>query len=134
MSITVEEKASRQAGSFEVVTCMEMLEHVPDPTSVVQSVSDLLRPGGDAFFSTLNRTPLSFMMGIVGAEYVARICPKGTHRYDRFIKPSELSRWIRSAGLDVRDISGLHYNPLSRSVMTGGHVQVNYILHARKTG
>lgn len=131
--VTAERKAEQRAGTYDVVTCMEMLEHVPDPTSVVQAIAKLLRPGGHAFFSTLNRTPLSFMMGIVGAEYVARLCPRGTHRYDRFIKPSELSRWIRSAAMEVLDISGIHYNPLSHSVMTGGHVQVNYLLHARKT-
>ncbi|MDH3942276.1 MAG: bifunctional 3-demethylubiquinol 3-O-methyltransferase/2-polyprenyl-6-hydroxyphenol methylase, partial [Xanthomonadales bacterium] len=96
------------------------------------SVQELLKPGGHAFFSTLNRTPLAFALGIVGAEHIARLLPRGTHRYDRFIRPSELSAWAREAGLVVEDISGLHYNPLTRSVMLGGNVQVNYLLHASK--
>ena len=130
--ITVEDLARESAGEFDVVTCMEMLEHVPDPGSIVQAVHDLLRPGGNAFFSTLNRTPLAFALGIVGAEHIARLLPRGTHRYDRFIRPSELSAWCRQAGLQVCDISGLHYNPVTRSVMLGGNVQVNYLLHAVK--
>jgi len=130
--ITVEDLARESAGEFDVVTCMEMLEHVPDPGSIVQAVHDLLRPGGNAFFSTLNRTPLAFALGIVGAEHIARLLPRGTHRYDRFIRPSELSTWCRQAGLQVCDISGLHYNPVTRSVMLGGNVQVNYLLHAVK--
>ncbi len=109
-----------------------MLEHVPDPASIVQALFDLLRPGGQAFLSTLNRTPLAFALGIVGAEYVARLLPRGTHRYDRFIRPSELSRWLRDAGFIVRDVAGLHYNPVTRSVMLGGNVQVNYLVHAEK--
>jgi len=135
-SITAEQKAGEEEAAFDVVTCMEMLEHVPEPASVVQSIATLLRPGGHAFFSTLNRTPLAFLLGIVGAEYIARLCPRGTHRYDRFIRPSELSDWLRSAGLQISDIRGIHYDPLSRSVMLGGHVRINYILHARrpKTG
>jgi len=118
--------------SFNVVTCMEMLEHVPDPASIVSSIRSLLQPGGHAFFSTLNRTPLAFALGIVGAEHIARLLPRGTHRYDRFIKPSELCRLLRRSGLQVGDISGLHYNPLTRSVMLGGNVDVNYLVHAWK--
>jgi 2-polyprenyl-6-hydroxyphenyl methylase / 3-demethylubiquinone-9 3-methyltransferase len=130
--VTVEDLAQESPGAFDIVTCMEMLEHVPDPSSIVSSVNGLLKPGGHAFFSTLNRTPLAFLLGIVGAEHVARLLPRGTHRYDRFIRPSELSAWIRAAGLELRDIAGLHYNPLTRSVMLGGNVQVNYLVHAVK--
>lgn len=130
--MTVEELAEEAPQGFDVVTCMEMLEHVPDPPSILYSIRDLLRPGGNAFLSTLNRTPLAFLLGIVGAEYVARLLPRGTHRYDRFIRPSELSTWIRAAGLEVRDIVGLHYNPVTRSVMLGGNVQVNYLVHATR--
>jgi 2-polyprenyl-6-hydroxyphenyl methylase/3-demethylubiquinone-9 3-methyltransferase len=129
---TVEELAEESAGSFDVVTCMEMLEHVPDPASIIRSIERLLKPGGHGFFSTLNRTPLAFVLGIVGAEHIARLLPRGTHRYDRFIRPSELSAWSRQAGLLVKDITGLHYNPLTKSVMLGGNVQVNYLLHAVK--
>ena len=132
--VTVEDLAQESPAAFDVVTCMEMLEHVPDPASIVTGVCALLKPGGQAFFSTLNRTPLAFMLGIVGAEHIARLLPRGTHRYDRFIRPSELSAWIRAAGLQLRDIAGLHYNPLTRSVMLGGNVQVNYLLHAVKPG
>lgn len=130
--VTVEEFAQETPGSFDVVTCMEMLEHVPEPLSVVASIHDLLKPGGHAFFSTLNRTPRAFLLGIVGAEYVAQLLPRGTHRYDRFIRPSELGAWIREAGLQLRDISGLHYNPVTRSVRLGGDVQVNYLVHATR--
>jgi len=130
--ITVEDFAVEEAGSFDVVTCMEMLEHVPEPASIIQSVQRLLKPGGHAFFSTLNRTPLAFALGIVGAEHIARLLPRGTHRYDRFIRPSELGAWARDAGMQVEDIVGLHYNPLTRSVMLGGNVRVNYLLHAAK--
>ena len=129
---TAEEAAAEDPGAFDVVTCMEMLEHVPDPVSVVRACADLLRPGGHCFFSTLSRSPAAFLLGIVGAEHIARLCPKGTHRYDRFIRPSELSQWIREAGLNVVDITGIHYNPWSRTVRLGGHVQVNYMVHARK--
>ncbi|MBT8049495.1 MAG: bifunctional 2-polyprenyl-6-hydroxyphenol methylase/3-demethylubiquinol 3-O-methyltransferase UbiG [Xanthomonadales bacterium] len=130
--ITVEDQAKASPEAFDVVTCMEMLEHVPDPASIIRSIHDLLKPGGHGFFSTLNRTPLAFALGIVGAEHIARLLPRGTHRYDRFIRPSELSAWLREAGMVVRDIVGLHYNPVTRSVMLGGNVKVNYLVHASK--
>ena len=130
--VTVEAMAEEASGGFDVLTCMEMLEHVPDPASVIDATARLLKPGGQAFYSTLNRTPLAFALGIVGAEHVLRLLPRGTHRYDRFIRPSELSAWLRRAGLEVRDITGLHYNPLTRSVMLGGNVAVNYLVHASK--
>jgi 2-polyprenyl-6-hydroxyphenyl methylase/3-demethylubiquinone-9 3-methyltransferase len=130
--VTVEELAAESPGAFDVVTCMEMLEHVPDPPSIVRSIHQLLKPGGQAFFSTLNRTPLAFLLGIVGAEHIARLLPRGTHRYDRFIRPSELGAWVRAAGLQLLDVTGMHYNPLTRSVMLGGNVQVNYLAHASK--
>jgi 2-polyprenyl-6-hydroxyphenyl methylase/3-demethylubiquinone-9 3-methyltransferase len=129
---TVEATALEERGRYDIVTCMEMLEHVPDPASVIQALADLLKPGGHAFLSTLNRTPLAFALGIVGAEYVARLLPRGTHRYDRFIRPSELAAWLRAAGLELRDVTGVHYNPLTRSVMLGGNVRVNYLVHAEK--
>jgi 2-polyprenyl-6-hydroxyphenyl methylase/3-demethylubiquinone-9 3-methyltransferase len=130
--LTVEDLAQESPQAFDVVTCMEMLEHVPDPLSIIRSIHDLLKPGGQAFFSTLNRTPRAFLLGIVGAEYVAQLLPRGTHRYDRFIRPSELSAWIRETGLVLRDIAGLHYNPVTRSVLLGGDVQVNYLVHAAR--
>jgi 2-polyprenyl-6-hydroxyphenyl methylase/3-demethylubiquinone-9 3-methyltransferase len=133
-AITAEHMAEEAPTNFDVITCMEMLEHVPDPAKVVGAVGSMLTPGGDAFFSTLNRTPFSFFLGIVGAEYVARICPRGTHRYDRFIRPSELSAWLRQAGMSVIDIQGIHYEPYSRVVKRGGHVLMNYLIHARKSG
>ncbi|MCF6225866.1 MAG: bifunctional 2-polyprenyl-6-hydroxyphenol methylase/3-demethylubiquinol 3-O-methyltransferase UbiG [Xanthomonadales bacterium] len=130
--ITVEELAQNEAGAYELVTCLEMLEHVPDPSSIIASVATLLAPGGDCFFSTINRTPKAFVMAILAAEHVLRLLPRGTHQYDRFIRPSELSAWIREAGMEVKDIRGLHYNPLQRTVKTGGSVGVNYLIHAYK--
>ncbi len=129
---TVEILASESPGQFDLVTCMEMLEHVPDPLSIIESIGVLLKPGGHGFFSTLNRTPLAFALGIVGAEYIARLLPRGTHRFDRFIRPSELGHWVREAGLTVEDISGIHYNPLTRSVLLGRGVKVNYLMHVMK--
>jgi 2-polyprenyl-6-hydroxyphenyl methylase/3-demethylubiquinone-9 3-methyltransferase len=130
--ITVEEQAQESPQKFDTVTCMEMLEHVPDPASIIAAIRTLLKPRGQVFLSTLNRTPLAFALGIVGAEHIARLLPRGTHRYDRFIRPSELSAWLREAGLLVQDIVGLHYNPITRSVMLGGNVKVNYLVHAVK--
>lgn len=130
--ITAEQLAAEQPASFDLLTCLEMLEHVPDPASIVAACADMLEPGGDCFFSTINRSPVAFVSAIVGAEHVMRLLPRGTHRYDRFIRPSELGAWVRAAGMEVVDIRGLHYNPLSRSVKTGGSVAVNYLMHTRK--
>lgn len=127
---TVEQLAEQQPASFQSITCMEMLEHVPDPQSIVNSCAKLLQPGGQLFFSTLHRSPLSFALGIVAAEYVLGLVPKGTHRYDRFIRPSELANWCRRAGLTVTNISALHYNPITRRASVGGVPRVNYLLHA----
>jgi 2-polyprenyl-6-hydroxyphenyl methylase/3-demethylubiquinone-9 3-methyltransferase len=129
---TAEVLASESPARFDLVSCMEMLEHVPDPMSIIESIQVLLKPGGHGFFSTLNRTPRAFALGIVGAEYIARLLPRGTHRYDRFIRPSELGQWARASGLLVEDISGLHYSPLTCSVMLGGNVKVNYLMHVVK--
>ena len=129
---TVEDIAETNPAEFDVVTCLEMLEHVPDPASVIHAISRLVKPGGQVFLSTLNRTPASFLFGIVGAEYIARLLPRGTHRYDRFIRPSELGKWLRQNELELRDISGLHYNPLARFVRLGGHVNINYLAHAQR--
>ncbi|MDX1454074.1 MAG: bifunctional 2-polyprenyl-6-hydroxyphenol methylase/3-demethylubiquinol 3-O-methyltransferase UbiG [Gammaproteobacteria bacterium] len=132
--VAVETLAASEPGSFDVVTCLEMLEHVPDPASVVAACRTLLKADGHAFFSTINRNPKSFLMAIVGAEYVMRLLPRGTHEYARFIRPSELDSWLRSAGLDLADLTGMHYNPFTHAFRTGGNVDVNYIAHARPEG
>ena len=129
---TAEDFAMAHPQSREVVTCMELLEHVPDPESVVRACADLLKEGGHCFLSTLNRTPAAFAMAIVAAEHVMGLIPKGTHRFDRFIRPSEMSAWLRNAGLEVLEISGLHYNPLTRTARVGGNVRINYLVHAVK--
>jgi 2-polyprenyl-6-hydroxyphenyl methylase/3-demethylubiquinone-9 3-methyltransferase len=129
---TAEAFAEEHGGQFDAVTCMELLEHVPDPRSVIQACARLVRPGGAVFFSTLNRTPMAFALAIVGAEHVARLLPRGTHQYDRFIRPSELLEWARAAGLQADEVRGLHYNPLTRSARVGGNVGVNYLVHTRK--
>lgn len=128
--ITAEALAERQPAAFDVVTCMEMLEHVPDPASVVAACARLVAPGGHVFFSTLNRNPKAYLFAIIGAEYLLKLLPRGTHDYRRFIRPSELERWARAAGLHCRELTGLHYHPLLRSYRLGGDVDVNYLAHA----
>jgi 2-polyprenyl-6-hydroxyphenyl methylase/3-demethylubiquinone-9 3-methyltransferase len=130
---TAESWAQEHAGSADIVTCMEMLEHVPDPASVVAACADMLVTDGHLFMSTLNRNAASFVVAILGGEHITRIIPKGTHQYDRFIKPSELCHWLRASGMKVEDICGIHYNPLERTARTGGHVRVNYLIHATKS-
>jgi len=125
---SAEDYAAKHQGTFDIVTCMEMLEHVPEPENIVQSCQRLLKPGGAAFFSTLNRNNKSWLMAIVGAEYILNLLPRGTHEWNRFIKPSELSGWCRSAGLQTQDITGMHYQPLSKTYTTGGNVDVNYMM------
>lgn len=131
--IAVEELAEQQAGMYDVVTCMEMLEHVPDPQSVVAACAALTKPGGQIFFSTLNRNPKSYLFAILGAEYVLNMLPKGTHEYEKFIKPSELSRWCRNAGLEVQEMIGMSYNPLNRKYSLNQDISVNYIIRTTKS-
>ena len=131
--VTAETWAQEHPSGAAVVTCMEMLEHVPDPTSVVAACANMLETGGHLFMSTLNRNAMSFAVAIVGGEHITRIIPKGTHQYERFIKPSELCRWLRASGMRVEEITGIHYNPVERTARTGGHVHVNYLVHATKT-
>ena len=130
--ISVEALAQEIPATFDVVTCMEMLEHVPDPASVVRACAALLKPGGRLFLSTLNRTPLAFGAAIVAAEHVLRLLPRGTHHYAQFLKPSEIARDLRAAGLLLEDLSGIGYNPLTRKAWLGGGVAVNYLACARK--
>jgi len=127
--ISVEELAKQQAGSFDVVTCMEMLEHVPDPASIVKACSALVKPGGTVFFSTINRNPKSYLFAVIGAEYILNLLPKGTHDYGKFIKPSELSHWAREAGLTVSALKGMSYNPITEHYALGSDVSVNYLMH-----
>ncbi|HEX6929353.1 MAG TPA: bifunctional 2-polyprenyl-6-hydroxyphenol methylase/3-demethylubiquinol 3-O-methyltransferase UbiG [Gammaproteobacteria bacterium] len=134
LQTAVEDLAGQREGEYDVVTCMEMLEHVPDPASVIAACRRLVKPGGDVFFSTINRNPKSFLMAIVGAEYLLRLLPRGTHEYARFIRPSELDAWARAAGLAAAGICGMHYNPLTRRFSTGGDVDVNYLMHFRRAG
>ncbi|MEI7530558.1 MAG: bifunctional 2-polyprenyl-6-hydroxyphenol methylase/3-demethylubiquinol 3-O-methyltransferase UbiG [Betaproteobacteria bacterium] len=130
--ISVESLATTHPNHFDVVTCMEMLEHVPDPLSVISSCAKLAKPGAWLFFSTLNRNLKSYLMAIIGAEYILNLLPKGTHDYAKFIKPSELSQFIRSTDLEIVDMTGLHYNPLTQTYTLGGNVDVNYFIAARK--
>jgi 2-polyprenyl-6-hydroxyphenyl methylase / 3-demethylubiquinone-9 3-methyltransferase len=129
---SVESLAEEQPSSFDAITCMEMLEHVPDPGSVITACHRLLKPGGSLFVSTLNRTSAAFALAIVGAEYLAGIVPKGTHEYAKFIRPSELAACLRDTEFELQDLQGLQYNPLDHTARLGGHTQVNYILHAVK--
>ena len=130
--VSVEELATQQQASFDVVTCMEMLEHVPNPASVVQACAKLCKPGGTIFFSTLNRSPKSYLFAIIGAEYILRLLPKGTHEYTKFIKPSELVAFTREAGLELIGIKGMVYNPLTQVYSLGDDMGVNYMIAVRK--
>jgi 2-polyprenyl-6-hydroxyphenyl methylase/3-demethylubiquinone-9 3-methyltransferase len=130
--ISVEALAGQMPGAFDAITCMEMLEHVPDPGSVIAACARLLKPGGRLFLSTLNRTPQAFVTAIVGAEYVANLLPRGTHHYAQFIRPAELATSLRGNGLELEDVSGLAYNPLTRRARVTSSTQVNYLACARK--
>jgi 2-polyprenyl-6-hydroxyphenyl methylase/3-demethylubiquinone-9 3-methyltransferase len=132
--ISAEAMAEEQAAQFDVVTCLEMLEHVPQPDTVIAACATLVRPGGQVFFSTINRNPKSFLFAIVGAEYVLRLLPAGTHEYEKFIRPSELEEWARHAGLELRGSIGLHYNPLTSVYSLGDNLDVYYMLHFRRSG
>jgi 2-polyprenyl-6-hydroxyphenyl methylase / 3-demethylubiquinone-9 3-methyltransferase len=130
---TAEAWAAEHPARYDIVTCMEMLEHVPDPAAVIRACAELVKPGGQVFFSTINRNLKSFLMAVVGAEYLLRLIPRGTHEYAKFIRPSELAGWARHAGLELKHSTGIHYDPLSRHYRLGGNVDVNYILHCTRT-
>ena len=130
--VAAEELAVQQGCSYDVVTCMEMLEHVPDPASTVAACAALVKPGGHVFFSTINRNPKAYLLAVIGAEYVLQMLPRGTHDYARVIKPSELLRWARGVGLDPADLRGRSYNPLSGQYALGRDTDVNYLLHTVK--
>ena len=130
--VAVEELAESAPAGFDIVTCLEMLEHVPDPSAVVGALARLVRPGGHVILSTINRNAKAFALAIVGAEYVMRLLPMGTHRYARLIRPSELSCWARAAGLELGDLAGLEYDPFSRQARVSTDVSVNYLAHFRR--
>jgi 2-polyprenyl-6-hydroxyphenyl methylase / 3-demethylubiquinone-9 3-methyltransferase len=130
--VAAETLAREAPGRFDVVTCMEMLEHVPDPGATVRACAELARPGGHVFFATINRNPKAYLLAVVGAEYMLRLLPRGTHDYSRFIKPSELAAMCRMSGLSITDLTGMTYNPLTRVYALGRDTDVNYILYARK--
>jgi 2-polyprenyl-6-hydroxyphenyl methylase/3-demethylubiquinone-9 3-methyltransferase len=131
--VSVEDLARERPGAFDVVTCLEMLEHVPDPASVVAALGQLVRPGGQVFVSTINRHPKAFLFAVVGAEYILKMLPRGTHEYTKFIKPSELERWLRAGGLRLRELTGMHFNPLLQRYSLGPGVDVNYLAWAERT-
>ncbi|MFT5064282.1 MAG: 2-polyprenyl-6-hydroxyphenyl methylase/3-demethylubiquinone-9 3-methyltransferase [Gammaproteobacteria bacterium] len=128
----VEQLATEQPAHYDAVTCLEMIEHVPDPSQVVKACAELVKPGGKVFFSTINRNPKAYAIAVLGAEYILKVLPQGTHDYQRFIKPSELNNWIEAAGMKLVSISGIHYNPLFKNFTLGGNVDVNYIVCAEK--
>jgi 2-polyprenyl-6-hydroxyphenyl methylase/3-demethylubiquinone-9 3-methyltransferase len=130
--VSAESVAAETPARFDVVTCLEMLEHVPDPSEIVRACAAALRPGGIAFFSTINRNAKSFAFAIVGAEYVLRLVPRGTHEYLKLVRPAELAGWCRAAGLEVTELTGLHLNPATRNYWLGGNVDVNYFACARR--
>lgn len=130
---TAEDFAKEHENSFDIVTCLEMLEHVPDPSSVINACAKMVKPGGTVFFSTINRNPKAFLLAIVGAEYVLRMLPRGTHEYAKFIRPSELANWAREADLQVNQMTGLLYNPLTKSYkLSASDVDVNYMISTQK--
>ena len=130
--IAVEALASQQPASFDVVTCMEMLEHVPDPAAIIDACAKLVKPGGSVFFSTINRNPKAYLFAVIGAEYVLNMLPKGTHEYEKFIKPSELSAWARNSDLTVNELKGMSYNPLTQHYSLGSDISVNYLIQTSK--
>jgi 2-polyprenyl-6-hydroxyphenyl methylase/3-demethylubiquinone-9 3-methyltransferase len=130
--IAAEALAAREPGSYDVVTCMEMLEHVPDPAAIVQACAMLVKPGGWVFFSTLNRNAKAYLFAVIGAEYIARMLPRGTHDYARFIKPSELAQYVRSAQLDIAEIKGITYRPLSKRFGLSDDSSINYLMACRR--
>ena len=130
--IAVEELAKEQPHQYDIVTCMEMLEHVPDPASVVRACAELVKPGGHVFFSTLNRSPKSYLFAVIGAEYVLNLLPRGTHDYAKFLKPSELGSYCRAVGLGVASITGMSYNPFSKTYTLGADTSINYLIHCRQ--
>lgn len=130
--IPVEELAKEQAGQFDVVTCLEMLEHVPDPASVVAACYQLVKPGGWVFFSTINRNPKAYLFAVIGAEYILRMLPRGTHDYQKFIKPAELMTWVRQSNLQFKEMTGLHYNPLTKRYWLEANVDVNYMIATQR--
>lgn len=130
--IAAEQLAREIPASFDVVTCLEMLEHVPDPASTVAACAQLVKPGGMVFFSTLNRNPKAYLLAIVGAEYILGMLPKGTHDYGKFIKPSELARWAKASGLEPEELTGMAYNPVARTYSLGSDPDVNYLIRCRK--
>jgi 2-polyprenyl-6-hydroxyphenyl methylase/3-demethylubiquinone-9 3-methyltransferase len=130
--ISAEELAAQAPGRFDLVTCMEMLEHVPNPASTISACAALVKPGGHVFFSTLNRNPKAYLFAVIGAEYVLRMLPRGTHEYEKFIKPSELSRWAKSVGLEPDELIGMSYNPFTQRYRLGRDTDINYLLHTTR--
>lgn len=130
--MTAEQLAAAEAGEYDVVTCLEMLEHVPQPSQVIRSCAQLVKPGGHVFFSTINRNPKSFLFAIVGAEYVLKLLPSGTHEYAKFIRPSELEAWARHAGLRLVESIGMHYSPLTKAYSLGENLDVNYLMYFQR--
>lgn len=129
-NITVEELSENEPGEYDVITCLEMLEHVPDPESIIAACRKLLKPDGDLFVATINRNPKSYLLAIIGAEYVLGLLPRGTHRYEKLIKPSELAVWLRHTGFSINDITGMTYNPVTGIYKLSRDTDVNYLVHA----